>query len=265
MNYFKKIIFILIILLFSVHLFGKNITIGYFQQLDSKRTTIVENFIKGIKSAIEHTEFINLEKNNSNNIDIILIFSENDYFKAKDFNKRMFYVEKENKVKNFSDKNMLGILTSKLPYYNIIMKIKSVFEEINSIGIVIHNKTMIKDIAKLRVYDPLVKIYEVSNKGSLLYNFNKAVNDCDFTLLLPDKFVFNYFSFQKIMRILNRDNSLFCGFSKMFLKYGAAMAFEIDYFKEGERIGKFLKKVDLKHFNKIKIFNIENIRYYMNK
>ena len=251
---------------FPIIVFSKNYNVGFFYPDDSNNNkSIILNIINGIKESAPNFKFIELEDSNLNSVDLILVFSVNDYEKVQKSKKKIFTFNMNNHLDTLQDKNIIGVFIPKLPYYKIIMKIKNTFNNINRIGVVLHNKKIIKDISRLRIYNPFVKIYEVTNRETILYTFNKALENNDFILLLPDKFVFNYFSFQKIIRILNRDEALFGGFAKTFLKYGAVIAFEIDYFEAGKKVGKFLNNTDLKSLKNSVKFYPANVRYYLNK
>ncbi len=220
-------------------------------------------FLKGLKESGINLIKVNTLKNVKNLKDVDLFISLN----SKEFNLLL-----NSKVKLFGaflDKNLLsqnlpknvvGILVNTLPFYKIFMEIKSKFKTIQKIGIVLHNKELIKNIAKLMIYNPLIKIYDVKNKSEILYKFKKALTENDFIMILPDDFVLNYFTFQKIIKMLKDEDKPFGGYSKYFLNYGAKFAFEIDYEKIGKCIGSFLKKINKN--SKFKIFSLKFVKFY---
>ena len=258
LKYFKKIILIFLIISFPVILLA-DFKVGYYSLKSDKE----KSFFNGIKKSLPNSEFIKINGKKDTDVDIIFAFNYRDYTKASKLQKKIFYACFD---KKFSEKlinnNLIGAFCPSLPYYQIIMSIKNKFKDIGSIGIVLHNESTIKDIAKLRIYNPLIRLYEVSEKSRVLFKFKTAIDENDFILLLPDDFVFDYFSFQKILKQLINNDKLFAGYSKAFMKLGAAMAFEADYFKEGIKIGEFLKNIKKSKVRKFKRFYLENIKLY---
>jgi len=258
LKYFKKIILIFLIISFPVILLA-DFKVGYYSLKSDKE----KSFFNGIKKSLPNSEFIKINGKKDTDVDIIFAFNYRDYTKSSKLQKKIFYACFD---KKFSEKlinnNLIGAFCPSLPYYQIIMSIKNKFKDIGSIGIVLHNESTIKDIAKLRIYNPLIRLYEVSEKSRVLFKFKTAIDENDFILLLPDDFVFDYFSFQKILKQLINNDKLFAGYSKAFMKLGAAMAFEADYFKEGIKIGEFLKNIKKSKVRKFKRFYLENIKLY---
>jgi len=161
-----------------------------------------------------------------------------------------------------NNSKLIGAYIEKIPYRKIILKIKEKYPDVRSIGIVLHNKEIIKKISNLVFYNPLVRIYEAEKRGEIIYKFSQAIKQNDFIIVVPDDFVINYFTFQKIIKLLNEEERKYCGYSKDFLKLGAEFIYEIDYFKDGEMIGKFLNDYFNKNLKKTKIFYSENIKFY---
>ncbi len=254
----KKILFLIIFFIFFISI--SNAEVAYIPY----NTHEGNLFISGIKKIIPDISIFNSE-NINDNIKIILTMSLKDYLNIKVTNKKIFAAFLDDYVKGLNNtKNLIGEFIPDFPYYQIIMKIKEHYPHINSIGIVLHNERLIKKIAGLRIYSPLIKIYEVTNRQELFYKFNQAVRNNDFILLVPDNFIFNYFSIQKILKILNNNDIIYGGYSKAFLKYGASMGFEIDYYKEGVKVGHFLKNYKCMDEKKIKIFYPDKIEYFFN-
>ncbi len=257
----KIIIYIFLFLFLSLPLHSKSLQIVYVPVKSQKSV----DFIKGVKKSAHQVNLSSVYNVKPENADIILTFNVADYQKYHSYNKKNFIaLIKESDLKGINTQNLTGALISELPVYKIAMEIKEHYKNVEKIGIVLNDENMIKKIAMLRIYSPLIKVYEVSDKAKILLSFNKAIEDNDFIVLLPDKFVFNYFTFQKILKILMAKEISFAGYSKNFMKFGAKICFEINYFEEGKRIGAFLKSIKSKNVNKLKKFYTDNIDFYLN-
>ncbi len=224
-------------------------------------------FIEGIQKTAKFKilKFSNNEKLNQAKVKLIITLDDKQLEEEKNIKKKIFAAfvsDKTLKYLSTKDFNIVGAFIKQYPVKNIVMKIKERFKNVTKIGIVLHNKEVIKRIAGLMLYNPLVQIYEVTSNSEILYKFKLAEEQNDFILILPDSFVLNYFSFQKIIKSLINSEKPFAGYSEKFLKYNASMAFEIDYEKEGERIGKYLNFILENRKNIFRIFYPKFVKYF---
>ncbi len=244
-------LFLVIFHFFSANIFSGEISVAYINTHDEKN---IKRFIQGLEST--QIKIIHLKKIKNKNFNYLITLDTDEYIKFLNLQVKIFaaFINEKNLNKNIPG-NLIGALIDKYPFRKIFLTVKKIFPNINSIGIVLHNYDMIKSIANTMVYQPLIRIYEVNKKSKILYKYRKAIEQNDFIIIFPDEFVINYFTFSKILKMLNENEKNFAGYSKLFLKYGANLVFEIDYFKEGKIVGNYLKN----YKNGFKKFYTDNL------
>jgi ABC-type uncharacterized transport system substrate-binding protein len=194
-------------------------------------------YFQGIKSVNINVNFTPLSKCEKSNL--VIYFPGESNANADIGDIPVFFVFAD-LIQEFSANNVFGVYFIS-PNINVIADtIRKNFPDVNTIGIVLHNKGLIKQIVKQRIYQPLIKIFEVKNQSEILYKFRKATKKTDLVLLLQDDYVLNYFTYGKILKMLASNNHPFAGMNDNLLKYGASAVFTPDYYKEGEKAGKVI-------------------------